>query len=175
MAFPPAQPTLCWHKAELSSSLGPSSSSASVARRQWVDPFRTEVYSGEISVFCKISSAGMGINKETRLLPAPVLPSLLPWALVRRCAGSMPWATEGGEAARGMSHQVQSQDQVHPSWSLALQPGPPCSSLGWCFPPWSSVLQAMLASLHLSDDCPSSLLTVLLPEVVWTCPRQGFA
>lgn len=31
--------------------LGPASSSASLARRQWVDPFRTEVYSGEILGF----------------------------------------------------------------------------------------------------------------------------
>ena len=31
--------------------LGPTDGSASLARRQWVDPSRTEVYSGEISFF----------------------------------------------------------------------------------------------------------------------------
>lgn len=51
VAFPPTQLAPCWHKAGLGGSLGPAGGSASPARRRWVDPFRTEVYSGEILGF----------------------------------------------------------------------------------------------------------------------------
>lgn len=175
MAFPPTQPGLCWYKAELGSSLGPTSGSASLARRRWVDPFRTEVYSGEFSFFCKILSAGTGINKETRLLPAPVLPSLLPWAPAGWCAGSVPWGQRGGQSCAGCvppspgGARTDRGPDPEPSspgaslCSLAL-PAPPgmvlsstvlscpegCSRLRWCL---AISLMTVRLLCSLSSSC----------------------
>lgn len=136
MALPPAQPALCLAE--------PAGSSSSLARRQWVDPFRTGVYSGETSFFfpfcCKISSVVTGINKETRLLLAPVLLSLLPWAL----AGLDPCLRghRGDRAAQAMSHQVQVGRGQAGHWKTASAGALLCSlafpPLQWCFPPGSS-------------------------------------
>lgn len=191
VAIPPAQPALCWHKAGLGGSLRPAGSSASLARRQWVDPFRTEVYSGEISGFCRISSAGTGINKETRLLLAPVFPPVLPWAPARWCAGSVPWGQRRGQLHRphptkprwdkdrqDTSEGTRSRNQ--PSQSLALQSGPPCS-------PWDGVffhgpqlpegiLQTVLAScICLMTVRPLCSLSSSCQRWDGHAPGRGFA
>lgn len=71
-----------------------------------MDPFRTAVYSGEILVFCRILFAGMGINKETRLVLALILPSLPPWAL----AGIRALGTARGTELHGPCPTKDMQD-----------------------------------------------------------------